>query len=245
MNAVRTALAVIAIMAIACLCASAVQAAEPAPEAMFKRLSALASTGNADVKYHLGMLLNNGIGTARDNQEAFRLFSEAAQAGSALAAYKVGCYYADQFPGVVPASEELAEQFKMRSAEAGYDNAQLDIGMYFGKRRNVAAALMWWEKASRQGNQAATAYLANYLSGDASPDKVKAYALMQILKESMPTTPAQLIARIEKIGGQLSAAEKTEAERIRSSWMTGPTPLTATAREGISGVPMLITSLER
>ena len=243
MHAFRTMLA--SVMMIACLCASAAQAAEPAPEAMFKRLSALASSGDADVKYNLGMLLNNGIGTARDNPEAFRLFSEAAEAGSELATYKVGCYYAGQFPGVVTASAELAEKFKLRSAEAGYDNGQLDVGMYFGKRGDVAAALMWWEKASRQGNNAATAYLANYLSGDALPDKVKAYALMQILKERMPTTPAQLLERIENIGGQLSAAEKTEAERIRSSWMTGPTPLTAKARWGLSGVPALLTLLER
>ena len=107
---------------------SAAMAEDLSNEAMFSRLSALASGGNAEVKYNLGMFLNNGIGKARDNKAAFQYFSEAAESGHELASYKVGCYLAGQFPGTVPVNETAAHKFKLRAAEAGYDLAQFDAG---------------------------------------------------------------------------------------------------------------------
>lgn len=57
-------------------------------EEMFERLSKLAAKGDPEIKYNLGMFLNNGIGTKRDQKAAFAQFSEAASAGNALASYK-------------------------------------------------------------------------------------------------------------------------------------------------------------
>ncbi|MFG6430357.1 hypothetical protein [Roseateles sp. LYH14W] len=104
----------VALAATALVSLSGAQAESLSKEAMFARLSALAPNGNAEVKYNLGMFLNNGIGTAQDNVAAFRYFTEAAEAGHPLAAYKVGCYLAGQFLGVVPVNQADALKFSKR-----------------------------------------------------------------------------------------------------------------------------------
>ncbi|MBY0236102.1 MAG: sel1 repeat family protein [Burkholderiaceae bacterium] len=235
----------LALVTIAWACASPIRAAESSPEALFQRLSALTESGNADIKYNLGMFLNNGIGTKRDNKAAFRYFSEAAEAGSVLASYKVGCYYAGQFPDVVPLDEQAALKFKLQAAEAGYELAQHDVALHLGKKGDIAGALAWWEKASRQANLPSTAYLANYLSRPDSKHKAKGFALMLILKERMPNTSKELSDRLAALQAELSDEEKQEAASIRASWLTGPTPVTMAARAGMSSVPALLSAVER
>lgn len=220
-------------------------AADLSPEVMFRRLTTLSESGNAEVKYNLGMFFNNGIGTQRDNKAAFRYFSEAAEAGNVLASYKVGCYYAGQFTDVVPLDEQAALKFKLPAAEAGYDLAQHDVAMHYGKKGDIANALKWWEKASHQAYMPSTAYLANYLSRSDSKDKPKGLALMLILTEQMPNTPKELSDRLAAAQAELSDDEKKEAANIRASWLTGPTPLTTAARAGISAVPALLSSFDR
>jgi len=241
----RSTTQLLALVTLAVACASPIRAAESSPEAMFKRLSALSESGNADVKYNLGMFLNNGIGTQRDNKAAFRYFSEAADAGSVLASYKVGCYYAGQFPGVVPLDEQAALKFKLRAAEAGYDLAQLDLALRFVKQGDVASALIWWEKASRQANMPATAYLASYLTRPDSTHKAKGLALMLILKERMPNTSKELSDRLAALQAELTDEQKQEAANIRASWLTGPTPVTVSAQAGMSAVPALLGAIEK
>ena len=223
--------------------ASPTNATDLSHEAMFNRLTALAETGNSDVKYNLGMFLNNGIGTHRDNKAAFRYFFEAAEAGNVLASYKIGCYYAGQFKGVVPLDEQSALKHKLRAAEAGYDLAQQDVAMHFRKMGDFASAVVWWEKASRQADMPSTAYLADYLWRVASKEKAKGLALMLLLKERMPNTPKELSDRIATAQAELSDDEKMEAAHIRSTWLTGPTPLTVASRAGVSAVPKLLRSL--
>lgn len=223
---------------------SAAYAEDISPEVMFKRLSALSSTSNADVKYNIGMFLNNGIGTSRNNKAAFQYFSEAADAGNELAAYKVGCYFAGQFPGTVPTDMASALKFKLRAAEAGYDLAQYDAGLTLWKKGETEHALIWLERASRQANVQATTFLARYFSSPSSPDKIKGYALVQILKTLVPNPDKEFLDHIARLDTQFSNAEKSEADTIRASWVTGLTPLSLHARIGIKAVPELLRSLE-
>ena len=225
--------------------ASPANATDPSREAMFNRLTALAKTGNSDVKYNLGMFLNNGIGTHQDNKAAFRYFSEAAEAGNLLASYKVGCYFAGQFKDVVPLDVQSAQKYKLPAAEAGYDLAQRDVAIHFHRKGDFVNAQIWWEQASRQADMPSTLYLADYLSRVAPKEKARGLALMLLLKEQMPNIPKELSDRIAKTQAELSNDEKMEATKIRSTWLTGPTPLTLAARAGVMGVPALIRSLEK
>jgi TPR repeat protein len=224
---------------------SAADDSAPSKEAMFERLTVLAGTGNPEVQYNLGMFYNNGIGTARDNKAAFHYFFASAKGGNLLAAYKVGCYYAGQFPGVVAHDPQAAFSYKLRAAEGGYALAQHEVAMYFAKKGDLTAMYTWLEKASRQGLERSTVYLAYHLSGDNSEDKPKGLALMLILKDQARDVPEQLAVRLAAVEGMLSADEKLQAQRIKASWMTGPTPLTAAASAGIGAVPALLRAMQR
>lgn len=235
----------LALITITAISLSNAHAENLSKEAMFARLSALALSGNAEVIYTLGMFLNNGIGTARDNKAAFKYFSEAAGLGHELAAYKVGCYLAGQFPGVVQVDQAEAFKFKLRAAEAGYDLAQFDVGMHFIKIRDMENANLWWERASRQGDKQATAIYLYYLSKNPSANEVKNYALALVLKELMPNPTKELLAHIAPMEAKLTDDQKSEANTIRASWFTGKSPLTVKAQTGMSLIPALLTSLER
>lgn len=220
------------------------QGQSTADTSLFARLAAVAPAGNADAKYHLGMFLNNGIGTTPDRAAAFRQFSEAAEAGHPLAAYKLGCYFAGQFPGVVPLDLAQALKFKLRAAEAGYQLAQLDVGTLYARQGDSAQAARWWEQASRQGDLEATARLAHALSVDANADRAKTYALMRLLKTMTPSAPRELLTQMDALEARLTDSEKTSAAAIGAAWQTGKTPLTLQAQQGRTAVETLLASLE-
>jgi len=218
------------------------QAAGGSHAALFARVEAAASRGDSPaLKYHLGMLLNNGIGSARDLPRAYALFSEAAAAGDALAAYKVGCYLAGQFPGVVPLDETQALAYKQRAAEAGYDLAQHDVGLALLKRGDRAGAERWLALASRQGNLAATALLA-WLADKDGKDPVQALGLMLRVQAASSPVPAALAERIAALKSGLDEAGRQRAEALQAGWVTGPTALTQQARAGMRAVEPLLTA---
>ena len=209
-------------------------------EEMFKQLSARAPKGDSDIKYNLGMFLSNGVGTKRDHQAALKLFSEAAAAGNALAAYQLGRYYAGQFPNAVAANDELAFKYTTIAAEAGYDLAQHDLARMLVKRGDLPGAVIWWERASRQGNDIATAFLITYYTSNSSPDKIKGHGLMLLMRDSMPDAPKKFTERLAATEAGATPEERAAAEKIRASWITGRTPLTTAGQRGISAVPELL-----
>lgn len=221
------------------------QTNKPSHEEMYQRLTALAAKGDPEIKYNLGMFLNNGIGTKRDQKAAFAQFSEAAAAGNALAAYKVGCYYAGQFPGAVDPDDNLAYKFKLIAAEAGYDLAQTDVALMLAKRGDLPAAANWWERASRQGNNSATAFLAGYYAGKLSPDKTKGLGLLLKLRETVPKLPQNVEELLATAEAKATPEDRAAAEKIKTSWVVERTPITNTARLGIAAVPPLLERNER
>ncbi|WP_457424807.1 tetratricopeptide repeat protein [Roseateles sp. P5_E7] len=228
-----------------CLGGALAQAADGSQQGLFKRLTVLAPAGNAEVAYHLGMFLNNGVGTAKDNKAAFKYFLQAAEAGNELAAFKVGCYYAGQFSGVVPVDPGLALKYKLRAAEAGYDLAQQGVGAHYGRGGDLAQALVWFDRASRQGDLSSTALLARHFAADASPDKVKGLALMQLLKERAPKPSPELEERIQAVEAELTPEQRAAAASIKSTWGNEPTPLTRQARNSGTQLSELLASLEK
>lgn len=219
--------------------------AKPSHDDMFKRLSALSAKGNPEIKYNLGMFYNNGIATKPDQKAAFKLFSDAAKAGNALAAYKVGCYYAGQFPGAVEKDDDLALKFKLVAAEAGYDLAQNDVAIMLVKRNDLKGAIKWWERASRQGHDPATAFLVTYYTSKSSPDKNKGFGLMLKLRETVPDLPKKFQDLLAATEASATPEDRAAAEKVRSSWTTERTAITTAARRGIAAVPELLERNER
>jgi TPR repeat protein len=64
-------------------------------DVLFQQVKSLAENGNSEAAYHLGMLYNNGIGSTKDINSAFKWFNVSANSGDPLGHYKVGCYLGD------------------------------------------------------------------------------------------------------------------------------------------------------
>jgi len=200
-----------------------------------ERLSVLAHAGDAGASYHLGMLYNNGVGVAQDNGRALALFRTAAEGGDPLGAYKLGCYYAGQF-GVIEPDEDQALRYKLIAAEAGYSLAQLDVANLYYVRGSYAEALRWFEAASRQGQPQALYNLSvMYRDGQGTgPSRARTYAFFRlaqlashgVIGAGAQQTPDELLA-------SMTAAERADAERFETGWVTGPTELTRRAQSGM------------
>ncbi len=208
-----------------------------------RKLTALGEQGSAAAQYNVGMFYNNGIGTAEDPRAAFGWFQRAAAGGDALGYYKVGCYYAGQFPGAVEVDEAKALAAKTVAAEAGYSLAQGDVGNIYGKRSDWPQAVKWWAAAAEQGYVPAAYNLANaYQRGQGVPrDPVKALTNMLIVARLTPEPMRQrLLPSIESIRGNMSPAQIAQAESAAAAWQARPSPLTLRAQRGIREVQELV-----
>src|SRR5712671_2637865 len=101
-----------------------------------KAMVALANKGDAEAQYHVGMMYNNGIGTQQDPRQAFEWFQKSTASNDPLGAYKLGCYYAGQFAGVVPSDSNEALKYKLVTAKAGYALAQHDVAILYERQGN-------------------------------------------------------------------------------------------------------------
>lgn len=228
---------------------------------LFEQLQALEPTGHAEVLYHLGMFHNNGLGTPADPKTAFRLYLQASPSGleaapapvegqprlrwaQALAAYKVGCYYAGQFKGAVEPNEEQAVRYKAWAAEAGYDLAQYDLGVHHARLGQWDAALQWWERASRQGHVLSTAVLAKAWTEPATEQPVRAWVVLSLLRDRRQGLPPELEARWQALDVRLGGAEREQAQDLRGRWVGPPSALSRYAREGTTQVNALVNSLQ-
>lgn len=224
------------------LCAaSPVAAQSPGLQA---KLEVLASKGNAEAEYNLGMLHNNGIGTREDRQKAFKWFKAGAAHGNALAAYKLGCYYAGQAPGVVKPDPQLALHYKLVAAKAGYSMAQWDVGIYSATAGNHTDALRWWERAALQGDSNALSFLVHaYSTGDQlRQNHETAYRWFKIGEKATGSIgEVSLEATRVRLAEPLTVVQRQRVERLVATWRSNATPWTIKARQGLGAAEDLVS----
>jgi TPR repeat protein len=211
--------------------------AEPSNEALFSKLAALAEAGLVDAQYNLGMLYNNGIGTAQNPSIAFQWFERAANGGDPLGSYKVGCYYAGQFQGVVPPDSEKALVHKLVAAKAGYVRAQHDVAIAYAERGDHKEAAKWWQLAADQGDLTALAALADgYRKGVGVPSNpAKSYEYLLIASGMIPEGQARGIKPLlDEQRKAIDPDAATRAEKAAAVWTPRPTELTIRAGAGIA-----------
>lgn len=203
-----------------------------------------ANRGNAEAQYHVGMLYNNGIGGAsKDPKLAFDWFLKSASGKDPLGAYKLGCYYAGQFPDAAPLDPQQALDYKLFAAEAGYALAQYDVAVTYYQKADHAAAGKWWKLAAQQGQAQATYALSTwYFEGKGGPkDPVLSYAyfkISQLLSRGHLTANAQ--AGLDKMTQQMSSEQVQAAEKFVSDWRPMPTALTLAARNAPERIEVLL-----
>jgi TPR repeat protein len=201
----------------------------------FNAMVVLANKGDAEAQYHVGMMYNNGIGTQKDPRQAFEWFQKSAASNDPLGAYKLGCYYAGQFAGVVTPDADEALKYKLVAAKAGYALAQHDVALLYSRQENSEEAVKWLKMAGDQGYPAALYSLSgSYFQGKGTPrDLSLAYAYYKLSK----------VAPKDKVNGMASILSKPElekAEKLVSEWKPQPTALTLKANRGVEAAEQLL-----
>lgn len=204
----------------------------------------LANRGNAEAQYHVGMLYNNGIGGAsKDPKLAFEWFQKSATGQDPLGAYKLGCYYAGQFPGAAPLDPQQALDYKLFAAEAGYALAQYDVAVAYYRKADYIQAGKWWKLAAQQGFAPSAYNLSNwYHDGKVEArDLAMSYAwfkISQLLSRGKLTDTAQ--ASLDKFAAQMSTEQVQTAEKFVSDWRPTPTNLTLAASNAPGRIEALL-----
>jgi len=220
-------------------------ASKDANRLLYEKLSKLAEQGNSEAQYHVGMMLNNGLGVNRDLPKAFEWFQKAAAAGDPLAAYKVGCFWGGQFPDVVSIDEQKSLEYELIAAKAGYDLAQHDVALWYYKQKKFDEALRWLKLSAEQGSDSALFGLSSlYREGKVVPqDSVLAYTYFMLGKaESRRPFPKEAQAILDQLKRNLSPAQLKAAEDAIVAWKPRPTALTIKARSGIEAANRLADS---
>jgi uncharacterized protein len=205
--------------------------------ATFNGMLALANKGDAEAQYHVGMMYNNGIGTAQDAKQAFGWFEKSAAGNDPLGAFKLGCYYAGQFPGVVSIDENAALKYKLVSAKAGYSLAQHDVAVHYARQGNFEEAVKWLKLASDQGYDSSLWGLSSsYHDGKGVPqDLAQAYAyfsLALIMSGAKTTDKSKVV--LNEMRARMSEADMQKAQKLIINWKPQPTALTMKAKNGIT-----------
>lgn len=211
--------------------------------ALFDGALKVAQTGNPEAQYYVGMMLNNGIGVAKDPGKAFEWFLKASTAGDPLASYKVGCYLGGQFEGVVPVDHDRSLHYKLIAAKAGYSLAQTDVGNAYAQQEKLEEAVRWWTLAAKQGHPRALYNLSvSFKEGKGAPkDTALAYAYFKLAKlasEGRVNENAQ--AQLDELKGIMSPDNIQKAESFVNSWKAQPTPLTVKASAGLDEARKLL-----
>ena len=203
----------------------------------FNGMLALANKGDAEAQYHVGMMYNNGIGTPQDPKLAFGWFQKSAAANDPLGAYKLGCYYAGQFAGVVAIDHAEALKHKLVAAQAGYSLAQHDVALIYASQGNYDEAVKWLQQAGEQGFDGALGLLARvYSDGSGVPqDDLMAFVYMKRAVEvSNMETDANSQTMLKDLMAKLSEADLAKAQKLIAEWTPHPTALTTRANGGIA-----------
>lgn len=128
---------------------------------------ALADRGSGEGCLWLGRMARDGLGRARDIQEAFQDFSEAYRLGNLQAAYEAGCLMLPDAM-VSPEVREIAKEWFQAAADDGVAKAYTQMGLLLCD--NLPAhhkeALSWFIKGIQAGDPDAMIGAADiYISG--------------------------------------------------------------------------------
>ena len=99
-------------------------------------------------------MYDRGLGVAPDAQIAVRWYTQAAEAGHRVAAYRLGVLRRDGAPGV-PRDDRAAFRWFEKSAQLGEPDAELALAdAYFrgkGVGQNKTEGVVWYRTAADHG----------------------------------------------------------------------------------------------
>ncbi len=112
-----------------------------------------ADEGSPSAQFELGRMFENGMGVARDHQQAVFWYGKAAEQGHAEAQTNLGVLYARGLG--VARNDGYAVAWFRKAAEQGLAKAQYDLAYMYAKGlgvpRDDQLAIDWYRKAAGQG----------------------------------------------------------------------------------------------
>lgn len=158
-------------------------------------LRTLADQNYAQATNTLAWCFRDGIGAAKDEQQATALYSKAAELGNAEAQFHEGLRCANG-TGIEMDDKKAAEWYR-KAAEQGHANAQLTLGLCYAAGTGVAqdetAALQWFEKAQQAGHPVAALHILKLRDATAGPLSAKRAELRLVPKHRL-LPPFELLA---------------------------------------------------
>ncbi|MEA1651390.1 tetratricopeptide repeat protein [Nitrospirillum sp. BR 11164] len=195
--------------------------------AALTELGPAADKGDGEAQTYLGWMYEKGLGVPVDYARAQAWYTKAAAQGHAHALNNLGSLY--YLGNGVPKDAPKGIGLFRKAAKKGDAQAQMNLAMiyYIGHDapKDDAEAAHWARAAARQGEAHAQILLARlYDTGAGLPrNPVLAYTLT-VLSGDNPDAQA-LRTRLE---GELSTAQKAEAQTLAKTWRPGQPLPTAT-----------------
>lgn len=223
----------ISCLALASLIAVAACGQARTPDRLIPKLEQLASRGNGEALYHLGMAYWTGTGVEKDQRNAVDYFRRAAAVGDPLGAYKLGCLYDGQ-DNMMKRDAKEALRHKKMAADAGYALAQQDVAALYAQKGDFGTAIGWLEKAARQGTSDALLAFSSVHNGapGIEPDPVKTAAFFRLHLDRIEASSEQRVW-LKTFEERLTAGQRAEAARIVATYRPQPTALTIKALRGV------------
>ncbi|MDG1994954.1 MAG: tetratricopeptide repeat protein, partial [Emcibacteraceae bacterium] len=206
---------------------------------LLKKITVMASNGDAEAAYHLGMIHINGIGVVQDNEKGLRWIKIAANKNDPLAAYELGNFNAGVYGEIMVENSEEAFRYKKQSAIAGYSIAQYDVGVMYLNYNNGKQGLKFLELAAAQGNLLAyqTISLLKFRGDLIERDLATSRGYLILLKNSLSQEEAaQYIPIIIQIEEQLSPEQVAQSDQFVTNWKINLTELSLKANKGLTRI---------
>ena len=217
--------------------AKASQATQSASASPMDRLTSLADSGNAKAELLLGLKFLDGDGIAVNEAEAAKWLERSAKQNEAVAAYRLGTLY-ERGHGV-PADPAKAVQWYTLAAKEGNRKAMHNLAVAYadgtGVQKDLVVAAQWFTRAANLGladSQFNLAVLYERGMGvqQSLIDAYKWYAVAARQGDAESKT------RIDALSTQLSAEDKTAAQKAADSFHPDPLDRNANIPPDISMV---------
>lgn len=122
-----------------------------------KQLVSAAEQGDPKAQYYLGLVYENGYGTAANASMAVKWYQRAAEQGLDSAQVNLGMCFL-QGTGITT-DEAEGIRWLTSAANNGNTDAMTNLGIYYFEKKEDAAAKEWLKKATDQGNEKAKQFM--------------------------------------------------------------------------------------
>ena len=180
-----------------------------------KVLHPAAEKGDADAQFQLGLIYDQGQGVPIDPEQAAVWFTKLAEQGHVGAQHALGTYY-ELGKGVQQDDAQAVKWFEA-AAQQGDARAIRNLGNFYLEGRGVAADP---KRAAEQGFAKGKLLLGRMLArGEGTKQNLGDAWFWLLVAEAQEPVLARHY--MKEFSGQISKAERADAEARASAWMPG------------------------